>query len=211
MAAAQAIGTPGVLECDLSHFTEEQLIWAAKAGNEMAFVELSRRYSRYARAIIHRIVRNREDAEDVLQETLLRAFRRLDQFRGTASFSTWFARIAINQAFMLLRTRRGRPEISYDMGAGAHAERHVWEFPDLAPTPEAIYAKTELEEKLRRAVRSLPASFRGIVDLFHGEEFSVKKAADALGITVPAAKSRLMRARLTLRRCCSESLPKFDD
>jgi RNA polymerase sigma-70 factor, ECF subfamily len=210
MAAAQALGTPGVLECDLPHSTEEELLWAAKTGNEAAYVELSRRYSSYCRSIIYRIVRNREDVEDVLQETLLRAFHRLGQFRGAANFSTWFTRIAINQAFMLLRKRRSRPEISFDMSAGAHAGRDVWEFPDLAPTPETIYAKAELEEKLRRAVRRLPAPFRGIVDLFHGEEFSVKESADALGITVPAAKSRLMRARLALRRCCDVNLQESD-
>jgi len=208
MAAAQAIGIPEVLEGDLSRATDEELLWAARAGNDDAFVELSGRYSTFVRSKIYQILRNREDAEDALQEAILRAFSRLDQFRGSSRFSTWFIRIAINQALMLLRKRRISAEISYDMIGEPRAGRDIWELADHAPSPEMIYVKTEVEERLQGAVQRLPTSFRSIVDLFHGEDYSMQETAEALGISLAAAKSRLMRARLTLRRCSNVSVQK---
>jgi RNA polymerase sigma-70 factor, ECF subfamily len=209
MAAAQATTMHEVIRCDLSQATEEQLLLAAKAGSEDAFAELMGRYSSFVRARILRIVRNHEDAEDVVQEASLTAFIHLDQFRGSARFSTWFTRIAINQALMLLRKRKTRTEISFDNSSGEYTGRDIREFSDHAPGPESIYVRKEVEEKVQRAVQRLPLSFRGLVDLFYREECSVQESAETLGISVPAAKSRLMRARVRLRRYCSGGITEL--
>jgi len=179
--------------------SDDQLLQAAKGGDGHAFAALSGRYCGLARKKIYSILRHREDTEDVLQETLLKAFNHLNQFQGSSRFSTWLTRIAINSAFMLLRKRRIRVETSYDRAGDESSEWEVWEFPDPAPDPEHLYAKQQKQELLQGAVRRLPEKFRHIVNHYHGQERSLRETAEALGISVPAAKSRLMRARITLR------------
>ena len=182
-----------------SEATDDHLLHAARAGDGQAFAELSGRYCGLVRQKIYRILRHREDTEDVLQDTLLKAFNHLDQFQGSSRFSTWLTKIAINSAFMLLRKRRIRVETSYDRVGDENSGWEVWDFPDPAPDPEHLYAKQQRHELLRGAVRRLPESFRHIVNHYHGQERSLRETAEALGISVPAAKSRLLRARITLR------------
>ena len=209
MATTEAIPFDGLRECSFSRGSEDQLIWAARAGSAEAFIELTGRYSALVRSRLRRMLRSPEDAEDVLQETLLKAYVRLHQFRGTASFSTWFTKIAINQGLMLLRKKWRRLEFSCDMH-DPRADRDPWEFRDQAPNPEEIYVSEERQERLRHATERLPEGFRIMVDLFHKKEYSLQETADALGVSVAAAKSRLMRARATMRRLCKVNLPKSD-
>jgi RNA polymerase sigma-70 factor, ECF subfamily len=188
------------LEGNLRQATEELLTLAAKAGNGSAFVELSRRHSKKIQLHVYRILGNWEDAEDVVQESLLKAFKHLGQFRGTCSFSSWLTRIAINSALMLIRKRRVRLETSYDRTAYSTETSEPWEFPDHAPSPERLCVGRETEELLRGAILRLPSSYRTVVELYHAKECSTNEIAQALGISVAATKARLSRARTTLRK-----------
>lgn len=182
-----------------SEESDDQLLQAARAGDGQAFTALSGRYCSRARQKIFKILRHREDTEDVLQDTLLKAFNHLNQFQGSSRFSTWLTSIAINSALMLLRKRRIRVEISYDGVGSEDSGWKVRDFPDPAPDAEHLCAKQQKHELLRGAMRRLPETFRDVVDHYYGQERSLQETAEALGISVPAAKSRLLRARITLR------------
>jgi RNA polymerase sigma-70 factor (ECF subfamily) len=193
------------LEGKLRQATDDLLTLAAKSGNGAAFVELSRRHSRKIQLQAYRILGNWEDAEDVLQDSLLKAFKHLGQFRGTCTFSTWLTRIAINSALMALRKRQVRSEISYDRTADATETLDSWEFPDHAPSPERLCANRESEELLWSAIMRLPWCYRTTVELHYATECSTHETARAMGVSVGATKSRLLRARKKLRA----SLPRL--
>ena len=180
--------------------TDALLTTAAQSGNAAAFVELSLRHSRRIKSRIYRMLRNWEDAEDVLQDSLLRAFTHIGQFRGECTFSTWLTGIAINLALMVLRKRQGHTLISLNSTTSPTGSLEVWEqLPDHSPNQELLFADREVEELLHGAVQRLPLYFRSVIELYHDEERSANQVANKLGISVPATKSRLMRARMALR------------
>jgi RNA polymerase sigma-70 factor, ECF subfamily len=179
---------------------ETELLSRAKAGDDRAFMELCNKCSCMLKHKIFRIVGNPEDVKDVFQETLLRAYANVQRFRGTCSFQTWIMRIAINNALMLLRKRRVRAEKRFDFPNLETNTTQNWEVPDLSPDPEQLYLQMQIRKMLTKAVGDLPASFRSVVERYHGEGMSLADAADALGITESNAKSRLSRARAVLRR-----------
>ena len=187
------------LRCELREESDDQLIQAARAGCGQAFAALIGRYCSMVRKTIYRILRHQEDTEDVLQDTLLKAFNRLDQFRGSSSFSTWLTRIAINSSLMLLRKKKVRVEASYDWPNDENSGWKIWDFPDPALDPENLYARQQKNDLLRSAVQRLPESFRTIVSHYHGQECTLQETAEAHSISVAAAKSRLLRARIRLR------------
>ncbi len=178
---------------------EQDLVQAARGHDMAAFERLVRRYeARVYRLAVH-ITGNEPDAEDVLQETFLKAYTHLDQFQGQSRFYTWLARIAINEALMRLRKRRGQPEVSLDeeIEAGeATLPRHVQ---DWRPNPEQLYAESELNRILRGSIASLPLHYRTVFQLRDIDELSTEETAELMGISMPAVKSRLLRARLQLR------------
>jgi RNA polymerase sigma-70 factor, ECF subfamily len=180
------------------------LVSTAKAGDGDAFVELSKRHYRKVFYETYRITQNREDAEDAFQDSLLRAFSHLNNFQERSSFSTWFTRIAINSALMILRKRRNCFEFSLDGTDDVSGNGETWEIQSLAEDPETSYVRIEREALLREAIRRLPPRCREVVELWQAYEYSAREIAQALGISVPAVKSRLSRARLTLR---AELLP----
>jgi RNA polymerase sigma-70 factor (ECF subfamily) len=146
----------------------------------------------------HRITGNRDDAEDVMQDAWMKAYVHLKSFDGRAKFSTWVTRIAINSALMTLRRRRSHPETSVDateIDTGQH-----WEIPDRKKDVEALYARHERAERLRRAICRLKPSLRTVVEIHQRRDGSVKEIADLAGLSVAATKSRLLRARVILRR-----------
>jgi RNA polymerase sigma-70 factor, ECF subfamily len=182
--------------------TDEVLVSTAKSGDANAFVELSQRHSNRVLQTTYRITRNWQDAEDALQDSLLKAFTHLKTFQEKSSFSTWLTRIAINSALMILRKKRGCPEISIDGSdssddSGGKYER--WEARSLMEDPESRLAREEREELLRGAILRLPRVCREVLELRQAREYSAREIAQALGISVPAVKSRLSRAKLTLR------------
>jgi len=191
-------GPQSAVETDTHLATDESLTLAARSGDRAAFDELSRRHSKRIQRHVYRILGNWEDTEDVLQDSLLKAYRHIGEFRSDCKFSTWLTRIAINSSLMTLRKRRAHSETSYD-DAGSDESLRLKEFPDSSPGPELLCAERQMEELLRNAILQLPGSFRSVTELYHSRECSTLEVAQALGISVAAVKSRLLRARRALR------------
>jgi RNA polymerase sigma factor (sigma-70 family) len=175
------------------------LVEAAQAGEEWAFVELCTRNSKRVFNTIYSVTKNREDAEDALQDSMMRAFLHLKQFDGRSSFATWFTRIGINSALMILRKRRIRLETSMDATAEGETWQ-VWQIADHAANPEQQYVGHEKSVRLQRAICRLPRTLRSVVESGQMEGHSMKQIARNMGISVPATKSRLARAKVALRK-----------
>jgi RNA polymerase sigma-70 factor, ECF subfamily len=178
---------------------DAMLVAGARSGDSSAFVELSKRHSRRVLHKIYRITRNWQDAEDVLQDSLMRAFVHLDTFEYKASFSTWFTSIAMNTALMLLRKQRRFTRIAIDSAVDDRTEFDKWEFRDHRGDPEQYYARQQGAELLRRAILRLSPGCRRVVELQQAGELSTKEIAESLGISQAAVKSRLFHARSVLR------------
>ena len=180
--------------------SDADLVSAAKSGDQHAFVELHRRYGPFLKRRIRRIVRNLEDTEDVLQDTMMSVFRHLAGFRAQCSFRTWITTIATNNSLMLLRKRRNHAETGFGLITAEGKEVEIPQLTDPMPNPEQVYAKRQASQRLSQAVKILPLSFRVIVERYHQDELKLVDTANAIGITEAAAKSRLRRARKALRR-----------
>jgi len=175
------------------------LVAAARSGDSSAFVELSQRYSRRTLLKIYRITNNWQDAEDVLQESLMRAFLHLDTFEYRARFSTWFTSIAINTALMRLRREKRFLRAASDIAVDDGDQSETWEFRDHRDNPEQHYARKQRADLLRAAMLRLRPESRRVVELQQTGELSTKEIAQSLGISESAVKSRLLRARSVLR------------
>jgi RNA polymerase sigma-70 factor (ECF subfamily) len=147
------------------------------------------------------IVQDQADAEDVLQEAFLKAYENLDRFQGDSRFYTWLVRIAVNESLMRLRKRRSAPTISLDEPIET-SDRDLMprEIEDWGDDPERRLAKRELQDILAEAVQSLELPYRAVFVLRDMEEVSTEETAELLGISIPAVKSRLLRARLKVRQ-----------
>jgi RNA polymerase sigma-70 factor (ECF subfamily) len=187
------------LETHQSEPSDEVLLVAARSGDQQAFVELCERCRGSLKRTIFRIVKNHEDAEDILQDTILSAYSHLHNFQGTCKFNTWITRIGINRSLMLLRKRKVHSEVALCPVTSEPDARDKWEYPDPSPNPEQILADRQIRDLVRQAVRGLPVNYRRIVERYHGDECRLAEAAEDLGLTVQAVKSRLMRARRALR------------
>jgi len=181
---------------------ENKLVAGARSGDTESFEVLVSLYERRIYQIAYRIVENAQDAEDVLQETFLKVFENLQRFRGESSFYTWTVQIAVNAALQRVNRRRKRPTVSLDTDANENEDENffppreivVWE-----ENPEQLYAKKEAQVILEQAIAALPVIYRTVFLLKDVENLPVDEVARSLGISVPAAKSRLIRARLELR------------
>ena len=179
---------------------ESSLVAAAKFGQKEAFNVLCERLAPKILRSLYRITKNREDAEDALQDAFLRAFVHIVEFDGRSKFSTWLTRIAINSALMILRKKRTSLEVSLEASADSDSRRTPWEIPDHVPNPEQRHAQRERESMLRGAISALRASVRKVVELQQLEEHSMKETASLIGISVSAAKARLFHAKAALRK-----------
>src|SRR5947209_3963348 len=180
--------------------TEElALVRAAKQGDVGAVEELVKRYDRNAFRIAQHITQNREDAEDVVQEAFLKAYGNLAKFQEQSKFYTWLVRIAVNEALMRLRRRRPERMVSLDEDVKTEEDSMPREVADWSPNPEQLYSQSELRDILGKTVQGLPPSFRTVFVLRDVEGLSTEETAEALGLSIPAVKSRLLRARLQLR------------
>jgi RNA polymerase sigma-70 factor (ECF subfamily) len=136
--------------------SDEQLLSEARSGDGRAFAELCQRYTGILRQRIFRIVRHREDAEDVLQETFLSAYLHLDSFRGACKFSTWMTKIGINNSLMFLRKRKS---FSSTISDGVTDDGQRFEVPQIRdphPNPEQRYMMYQADQRVKRAIRRLP-------------------------------------------------------
>jgi RNA polymerase sigma-70 factor (ECF subfamily) len=190
---------------------DEQLVLAVKAGNPGAFAKLYATYSRRLYKTIFPITRNREDTEDALQETFLRAHLGLDTFEGRSSIYSWLTRIAINTALMVLRRRRARPEMLFDPQPDARTDTFAFEIRDSAPDPERSCDLRQREVRALHAIRRLDRQLQAPIRMQVTLGSSVKEISRALNISEAAVKSRLYRARrrLLMGRNLKRSSPRY--
>ena len=183
---------------DRSVMSDDDLIAAAQAGQEWAFVELCARNSKRVFRMIYNVTKNQEDAEDAMQDSVLRAFLHLKQFDRRSSFATWFTRIGINSALMILRKKRLRSEAPLDCDGEGEAPHHL-QIADHSADPEEHYVVSERTRHLQQAIGELPTALRSVLEVRHLKGHSIKQIARDMGISVPATKSRMARARAALR------------
>jgi len=189
--------------CLLRDASDESLVAAAKQGFDLAFVELCKRHSRRIFTVVHRITKNREDAEDACQDATLQAFVHLRSFDGRSKFSTWLTRIAINSALMILRQKRRRNETSIDFPL----DGETWvplNIPDPAKDIDLHYIDRETELLLKKAINRLRPVLRDVLEIRLSSDGSIQEIAEKAGISEAAAKSRLIRGRQALGRYINE-------
>ncbi len=180
-------------------FDETALVVLARQGDTHAFNELVEHYQRKIFRLAQNITQNREDAEDVLQETFLKAYEHLPEFEGHSKFYTWIVRIAVNEALMKLRKRKWDKTVWLDEPATVGEDTVAREIAVWEDNPEQRYSKEELHDILEKAVNGLAPPYRTVFVLRDMDGLSTEETASALDMTVPAVKSRLLRARLQLR------------
>jgi RNA polymerase sigma-70 factor (ECF subfamily) len=184
---------------------DAELVARARDGDPAAFEELVQKYERKVFRLAKNITNNDEDAEDVLQETFLKAYSHLDGFQGNSKFYTWLVRIAVNEALMKLRKRKSDKMVSLDEGIETGEETMVREIAVWEDDPEQRYSQAEIRAILQQAISALRPAFRTVFILRDIEELSTEETANLLDLSIPAVKSRLLRARLQLR----ERLTRF--
>jgi RNA polymerase sigma-70 factor (ECF subfamily) len=182
-----------------------ELVHASKNGDVAAFEQLVKRYDRKLLRIAQHVTHNREDSQDAVQEAFLKAFQNLGQFREDSQFSTWLIRITVNQSLMKLRRQRAIREVSLDEDFQAEGDVLPMEVTDWAPNPEQLYRASELRDILAKALGELRLTSRAVFVLRDIEGLSTDQTAEVLGLSQPAVKARLWRARLQLR----ESLSRY--
>jgi len=180
-------------------FDEAGLVAQARLGDETAFTELAERYQRNIFRLAQNITQNREDAEDVLQETFLKAYQHLPEFEGHSKFYTWIVRIAVNESLMKLRKRKWDKTVWLDEPVTVGEDTVAREIAVWEDNPEQRYSQEELREILDKAVNGLAPPYRTVFALRDMEGLSTEETAEALELSIPAVKSRLLRARLQLR------------
>jgi len=195
MLAYVAKGSPIGITADTPDIS---LVAAAKDGDHQAYAELCRRHSKQILRTILRITRNVADAEDMLQETLLKAYVHIGRFEGGSAFSSWLTRIAINSALMLLRKKRSHYVYSLEHGVDGD-DFKLPEPTETAHNPEEFCILNALENECVRAVEHLSPALRLVVQIRYREGASLVQIAKMLGISESAVKSRLLRARLKIR------------
>lgn len=176
---------------------DEVLVTLAQAGDNQAFATLIERHHSSCSKLAYSIVRDKQDAEDEVQNACWKAFEHIGQFQRDAKFSTWLTRIVVNQCLMRLRqTRRSRLVYIEDT---ATEDSRAFDLPAITDSPEQALAKSELGDVLRHEIGRIPPMLRNVFVLRDVQELPMQDVADKLGISVAAAKSRLLRARIELR------------
>ncbi len=179
---------------------DEELVAAAKSGDEPAFETLFKRYQSRIFALALRYTRIREDAEDVVQQTFQKTFVFLNNFEGKSSFSTWLTRVAINEALMYLRRARAVREVSIDGFSGDEGTGPPFNIADASPDPEATCMRREEARILWIAIRQLTPRVRSVLELKELRELSARETAQRMGLSVSAVKTRVFHGRKELRK-----------
>jgi RNA polymerase sigma factor (sigma-70 family) len=199
MSAARVIsghhgGSRNFTSDAVQFLSDEALVAGAKMGHGSFFDELHERHRERMFRVARRITRHREDAQDAVQESFLSAYVHLEKFDERAKFSTWLTRIAINAALMKVRKNRASRIVGVEDAVDAVG------LSDSVPNPEETYARAEQKAALRDAIAKLRPRLQNVVELHDLREYSLHEIAEALGISVAAAKARLFHARAALRR-----------
>jgi RNA polymerase sigma-70 factor (ECF subfamily) len=185
---------------------DEQLVQRARDRDEVAVRAITQRYNRRLFRVARSILRDDAEAEDVVQETYVRAFTGLDHFRGDSGFGTWITRIAMNEA--LGRLRKRRPTVEWESYGENRTQAEVVDFPVSAVSkdPERIMAQGEIRGLLERAIDELPDAFRAVFVARLVEGMTVDETADLFGLQTETVKTRLHRARALLRDALDKQL-----
>ena len=193
---------------NLDDLDDEALVALARRRDEAAFRLIMQRHNRRLYRVARGIVGNDAEAEDVVQETYVRAFTHLDGFRGVARLSTWLTRIALNEALGRIREQRPTTNLDHLDAINEQGEARVIFLPSARQdsNPEASAARAEVRRLLERAVDQLPDPFRSVFVMRDIEEMSVEETASHLGIRVETVKTRLHRARRLLRQSLNDTL-----
>ncbi len=195
-AASKSPAHPFIQDDDLP-FVDRVL-----AGDTLAFEELVRRHERRVYRTTLAVTGNPEDAEEAMQDTFFKMYRHLSEFQRESRFTTWLTRIAVNEG--LQRLRRRRETESLDAPISSEESLMPRELEDWHEDPEKQYAREEIKRLVEEAIRSLPPSYRVVFVLRDLAEMSTPEAAEALGLTISALKSRLLRARLMVREALAK-------
>ena len=188
------------LGSSLENKSEVRLLAAARSGHSASFESLCEAHTGRLLKAAFNITRNWEDAEDAVQDSLMRAFVNIKRFRGTSTFSTWLTRIVINSALMIRRkNRRGRHVFLDDLAQPGETGFHL-QIPDAAPNPEQRYVQRERKRVLRKAISGLRPRIRAVIEVGQLQELSMKETAKVLDISLAAAKGRFFHGRAALRR-----------
>jgi RNA polymerase sigma-70 factor (ECF subfamily) len=195
-----------VTRAHIETLTDEDLVNLARARDETAVRAITTRYNRRLFRIARSILRNDAEAEDVVQETYVRAFTGLDMFRGDAAFGTWITRIALNES--LGRLRRRRPTVDWETYGENRTQAEIINFPASAAIddPETTMAQNEVRAVLEQTIDELPDAFRAVFVARIVEGMSVDETADLFGLQPQTVKTRLHRARLLLREGLDKQL-----
>ena len=184
----------------LQQQSEAHLLEQAKRGSAQAFAELCEGHTAKLFKAAIRVTRNPQDAEDAVQDSLMRAFANIKHFQGRSSFSTWLTRIVINSALMIRRKNANAHEVSADEPRrSGEAPLHL-QIPDPAPNPEQSYVERERKRILHKAIARLRPRLRAVVEIGQLQELSMKETARILDISVAAAKARSFHGRAVLRK-----------
>jgi len=197
--AKMALNNPG----QAGGTREQDLILSVQRGQHELFYELVRPYERRVYAAALAILRNEQDAEDAVQEAMLKAFANIRQFRAEARFSTWLIQITVNEALMRRRRERTVPMEGIDgLRSGGGDEESDYaprDFADWREIPSEALDRKEVRQRLTEALATLDRKYREVFMLRDLEHLNIQETAEALGITVASVKTRLLRARLMLR------------
>jgi RNA polymerase sigma-70 factor, ECF subfamily len=177
---------------------DDLLVRCSQRGDKQAFAELIKRHHRSAMTLALSILRDRQDAEDEVQNAFWKAFEYIGQFQHDAKFSTWFTRIVVNQCLMKLRHIR-RANLCYIDEMVSENESMTLDLPERGPNPEQRWGQAEMGAALHQEIRRIPPLLRRVFELREVQQRPMPDVANELGISVAAAKSRLLRARAELR------------
>lgn len=177
---------------------DDQLVVKAQDGDNAAFAELIERHQTTCKRLAYSVLKDRQDAEDEVQNAFWKAYEHLGQFQRDAKFSTWLSRIVLNQCLMRLRKDKRARFLYLDEGVAGEEVARL-DLADEGATPEMALGQSELGEVLQTEIRRIPPMLRDVFVMRDVEEMEMAEVADKLGISVAAAKSRLLRARLELR------------
>jgi RNA polymerase sigma-70 factor (ECF subfamily) len=172
---------------------------AAKCGDSAAFEILCKQSASIVFHIARRMMRSKEDAEDVVQESFQLAFVHLKSFKGGSRFSTWLSRIAINASLMKLRTKKHSRDVSLDESAETEGTSFQHDIEDHGPNPEELYAHKERQRMLFKALNELTPGMRKAIELRELGERSTEETAQIMGISASAVKARVFHGRKILR------------
>ena len=211
---SENVPSPQTENTALGGLSDDALVARAKEKDFEAFEALVERYQDKVYRLAFRFMRNETEAKEIVQETLLSVWRKLDGFKGDSQFSSWLYRVTANAALMRLRTQRRHPEVSteeldpsfLDRGGPAYGQvtspGENW-----ARRPDDELQSEELRTQLQRAIDALPEIYRTVFLIRDVDGFSTEETAEALDISVPTVKTRLHRARVALR----EAIAKYFD